>query len=493
MVSQALANSPYEPPVVMPPAPRQIGRFEIRSEIGRGSNGVVYAAFDPVLGREVAIKAIPLAADSQARRRAETGFLQEAKNAASLNHPGIVTVFDAGTTDEAAYIAMERLYGNDLHDCLSTGSKLSTKAIASLMARVADAVHYAHRRGVIHRDLKPSNIFLTRDHKPKVLDFGVALTPYATAAKTPQLIGTPNYMSPEQAQGRELDARSDVFSMGAILYELLTGQRAFEGALVDEILARVAGQPPTPVFELNPDLPAELVQIVQRSLAKNPGDRYQSAAEMRNDLVAVAQEDPGTAAPATQRRVALLNRHSVRLIVAVLAVSLSIIILALERPHRSATAGAAQAAAPLAESAAPAVGPAPGAATAVPGGTANGKSPERLEASARPLTRAIASLPAPVHRAPRAHPKPAAPVLLAQAQRPAPAAAPVNSGTVSLGITPWGEIIVDGSPHGVSPPLTHLTLAPGPHTIEVRNGAEQPFVSHLDVLPGASIELQHRF
>src|SRR3989442_5212189 len=204
MVSQALATQSYEPSAAMPSAPTHIGRFEVRSEIGRGSNGVVYAAFDPVLGREGAIKAIPLAADNQVRRRAEASFLQEAKSAAGLNHLGIVTVFDAGKTDSVAYIAMERLYGSDLHDWLATRNKLASKTIASMMARVADAVHYAHRRGLIHRDLKPSNIFLTRDLKPKVLDFGVALAQYSDTPlnASRQLIGTPNYMSPDQALGR---------------------------------------------------------------------------------------------------------------------------------------------------------------------------------------------------------------------------------------------------------------------------------------------------
>src|SRR5438132_877645 len=376
MVSQALATQSYEPSAAMPSAPTHIGRFEVRSEIGRGSNGVVYAAFDPVLGRELAIKAIPLAADNLMRRRAQASFLQEAKSAASLNHPGIVTVFDAGKTESVAYIAMERLYGSDLHDWLATRNRLAPKAIASMMARVADAVHYAHRRGLVHRDLKPSNIFLTRDMKPKVLDFGVALAQYSDTplSSNRQLIGTPNYMSPEQALGRALDARSDVFSMGSILYELLTGQRAFDGKQVEETLTKVASQPPTPIYQLNPEVPVELIEIVHRAMAKDAADRYQSAAEMRNDLVAAAS-------------------------------------------------------APLAQAA-----------------------------------------PAP----------PALP-------------APPADGSVTLAIAPWGEIIVDGTSLGVSPPLTHLTLAAGAHTIEVHNGAATPFLSRIDVRPGLAVEVQHRF
>jgi len=494
MVSQAIATQWYEPSAAMPPAPKQIGRFEVRSEIGRGSNGVVYAAFDPVLGREVAIKAIPLAADNQVRRRAEASFLQEAKSAAGLNHPGIVTVFDAGKTDSVAYIAMERLYGSDLHDWLATRNKLASKTIASMMARVADAVHYAHRRGLIHRDLKPSNIFLTRDLKPKVLDFGVALAQYSDTPlnASRQLIGTPNYMSPEQALGRPLDARSDVFSMGAILYELLTGQRAFDGSQVEETLTKVASQPTTPIYQLNPEVPPELIEIVNRAMAKDASERYQSAAEMRNDLVLVAaREDSGrrpTLPPETSAPV--LHRRSVRLVVATLAVSASIVILALEQPRRPR--GAPEAPRPAVSTPAIVVADATNTIPAMagqPSGQDTGaQAAGQAETPARPLFIPISPPPQP----PKLVPKAVRPPIAVAAPEVPPARPPADA-TVALGIAPWGEIIVDGSSHGVSPPLTHLTLAPGPHTIEVRNGAAPPFVSRIDLQPGQAVEVQHRF
>jgi eukaryotic-like serine/threonine-protein kinase len=495
---QALATQSYEPPAAMPSAPKQIGRFDVRSEIGRGSNGVVYAAFDPVLGREVAIKAIPLAADNQVRRRAEANFLQEAKSAAGLNHPGIVTVFDAGKSESVAYIAMERLYGSDLHDWLAARTKLSPKAIASLMARVTDAVHYAHRRGLIHRDLKPSNVFLTRDMKPKVLDFGVALAQYNDTPLTVnrQLIGTPNYMSPEQALGRPLDARSDVFSMGAILYELLTGQRAFDGSQVEETLAKVASQQPTPIQDLNPDAPAELIEIVQRAMAKDASRRYQSAAEMRNDLVQVAaREDSG-------RRATLQPlppepappRHNKPIVVAALLAVLAVIaVLAFELLGRpSVMPGADPAATASSEIQVPVL-----AATDVT--AAASRLPTSPESSMRSPTPTMAEIK-PLHSVLRTAPTKAArikgarPISTSQAT-PLEAMAPpvLGDGSVSLGITPWGEIVVDGDSHGVSPPLTHLTLPAGIHTIEVRNGAAPPFTSRIDLKPGESVDVKHRF
>ncbi len=297
-MTPALAFDVQDPPTDLPGIPSRIGRFLIREEIGRGSNGVVYSATDPVLGRDVAIKAIPLDAGNPAQRDVEASFLQEAKMAAGLNHPSIVTVFDAGKTETIAYIAMERLTGSDLHHWLGTNRSMSAENAAALIARVSDAVHFAHRRGLIHRDIKPSNIFLSRDLKPKVLDFGIALAQgkQASADEPRKLIGTPNYMSPEQALGRALDARSDIFSIGTILYELISGERAFDGSSVDEILTKVVKVEPPPLHHWRPDVAPQMEEIVARALAKNPANRYQTAAQLRHDLAAFAGRPvgPGT-------------------------------------------------------------------------------------------------------------------------------------------------------------------------------------------------------
>jgi hypothetical protein len=419
-----------------------------------------------VLGRDVAIKAIPLAVKDSARAKAEADFIKEARAVAGLNHPHIVTVFDAGRTDRLAYIAMERLHGRDLHEYLYSGSRLGVRQAAALMARIADAVHYAHKRGLIHRDIKPSNIFLSREMKPKVLDFGVAL-PRAEQdpAQGTQLVGTPNYMSPEQARGAPLDARSDVFSLGAILYEMVTGKRAFDAPQIDALLARLVSEEPVPVAELRPEAPAELVRIIGKALAKDAGARYQTAGELRNDLAAFTGKHrragaPTADAPRTGARAAASARR------------------------RSALWLAATGAALL--------------ATGASWWLARQDLPE-------PPAPLVAFEPRPAAPPPQPPAEPAEPVEPPPAQgkaAPAPASRrtpvapappPALEGQLSLAIAPWGEVLVDGQPRGVSPPMTRLVLPPGSYSIEVRNSDAPPLKASVEIRAGETYTLRHRF
>jgi serine/threonine-protein kinase len=479
MAQTELATLPTEPSATLKNAPRLIGRFSIRGEIGRGSNGVVYAAHDPVLGREVAIKAIPLTDDEFFRQQIKANFLNEAKAAGGLNHPHIVTVFDAGRTDELAYIAMERLHGRDLHEFIAAGDKMTPRQAAQLMARVADAAHYAHKRGLVHRDIKPSNIFLLRDTKPKVLDFGVAIA-MVTAGEAEhkrQLIGTPNYMSPEQALGRKIDARSDVFSIGTILYELLAHRRAFEGKTIEETLALVVTCKPAPLAELRPELPRALIDIVERALAREPEDRYQTAGELRNELAVFAGQRP---APTTRGRGATVRTHRGgfkglldrwewsrdALAAGAGMLLLGILWFVLSAGDREQT---------TTQAAAPAPAPRPIAVAPPPQPAAN----DTPKASAAPAgeARPRSALEARRPRETKANSAPAAPA----------------NGTVTLAIAPWGEVVVNGTTQGVSPPLTKLALAPGLHTIEVRNGAAPPYTTRIEIRAGQTVTLQHRF
>jgi serine/threonine-protein kinase len=474
----AVERSESAPP--QPGVPARIGRFVIGEEIGRGSNGVVYAASDPVLGRDIAIKAIPLDPLNPAQQGVEAGFLQEAKMAAGLNHPSIVTVFDAGKTETIAYIAMERLHGSDLHHWLAANRPMSAESAAALIARVSDAVHFAHRRGLIHRDIKPSNIFLGRDLKPKVLDFGIALAQgkQGHADEPSKLIGTPNYMSPEQALGRPLDARSDVFSIGAILYEVITGHRAFDGANVDEILTKVVKTDPPPLSDWRPDVSPVIGEIVFRALAKNPANRYQTAAQLRNDLaafagrpVAPATNPPGESTVSAPRAGRHLPGPGPLIATACAVVGLSLTFAFWYWSQRGETDNAAPAAlsrdAPAAAGTdAPAVVAAPPVAMSPPA-----PAPGITDTAMRPAKAA--------HKTPKAAPQPPPPL-------PEP-------GALSLAVAPWGEVFVDGTDRGVSPPLNRLSLAAGRHQIEVRNGAAPAYTTQIEIEPGKTFVLQHRF
>jgi serine/threonine-protein kinase len=472
---------PLDAPVPAPP--KTIGRFTILNEIGRGSYGVVYAAHDPVLAREVAIKIIPLAREDQFRTQIEASFLHEAKSAGGMSHPSIVTIYDAGKTDTFAYIAMERLHGQDLHEYLASGNRMSPRQTAAMMMRVADAIHYANKRGLVHRDIKPSNIFLSRDLKPKLLDFGTALAP-APETKlrgTRQLVGTPNYMSPEQADGATLDARSDIFSLGTIMYELLCGRRAFDGRTVDETLDQVLAANPKPVDRIRPETPPALVEIVRRAMAKEPAARYQKAAELRNALADFVDGSRAPTADATvgarptgprAATVPVRKRTlSGRAMVAIVTGAVAIIVLAAAlRREREPTP------APRVETPAPVIAALP--ITPAPPVEARPPSAADIAAAAAAIEAQAAQAKAAVRR--KSEPPPA-PVV------------PPRDGTVTLAVAPWGEISVDGTARGVSPPLTQLSLPPGVHTIEIRNGSATPFIARVEVRSGETLGLQHRF
>ncbi len=470
---------PLDAPVPAPP--KTIGRFTILNEIGRGSYGVVYAAHDPVLAREVAIKIIPLAREDQFRTQIEASFLHEAKSAGGMSHPSIVTIYDAGKTDSFAYIAMERLHGQDLHEYLASGNRMSPRQSAAMMMRVADAIHYANKRGLVHRDIKPSNIFLSRDLKPKLLDFGTALAPVPETKLrgTRQLVGTPNYMSPEQADGATLDARSDIFSLGTILYELLCGRRAFDGRTVDETLDQVLAANPKSVDRIRSETPPALVEIVRKAMAKEPAARYQKAAELRN---ALADFVDGSRAPAADavgtrasepRLVAAPPRKSAlsgRAMVAIVTGAIAIIVLAAALRREPSVP------VPPVEASAPVIAPQP--VTAAP----------PVEPQPTPSSEALAA--AALREAQAAEARAASRRKVEPPPAPVP---PPRDGTVTLAVSPWGEVSVGGSPRGVSPPLTQLTLPPGVHTIEIRNGSAAPFVARVEIKSGETLGLQHRF
>jgi serine/threonine-protein kinase len=269
--------------------PDRVGRFEIRRELGRGMMGVVYEALDPGLARRVALKVIRLAFATSKKEREtfERRFMTEARAAANLSHPGIVVVHEVGRDPESGllYLAFEYLEGRVLSALLAERGRLEEKEALRLVGQVARALDYAHARGVVHRDIKPANIMVLPDGRPKILDFGLAKLEAGHDLTAPgQFLGTPQFMSPEQALGEAVDGRSDLFSLGAILYTLLSGRRPFEADTVGRLLARVAHQPPTPLRQVAPSVSAEAESVVARALVKDPARRYPTGAAMAEDI-----------------------------------------------------------------------------------------------------------------------------------------------------------------------------------------------------------------
>ncbi len=271
--------------------PRILGRYEIQEEIGRGMMGVVFKAHDPALGRTVALKTVRLAFSiPEAEREVfEKRFLAEARVSAGLNHPGIVVVHDVGRDAETGtlFIALEFLHGRPLSQVVADGEAMDWRDALRLAARIAEALHHAHAQGIVHRDVKPANIMVLPSGEPKIMDFGIAKIPTSHLTSAGEFFGTPLYMSPEQAKGEPLDGRSDLFSLGSVLYLLLTGQRAFDAANVPAILTKVATTDPPPPSAIAVDVSPDVDYIVARTLAKDPADRYPDGKTLAEDALDV--------------------------------------------------------------------------------------------------------------------------------------------------------------------------------------------------------------
>jgi serine/threonine-protein kinase len=268
-----------------------LGRYKIVAEIGQGAMGIVYKAVDPIIDRTVAIKTINLNLSRQELEEYEARFQQEIKAAGRLNHPNIVTIYDVGKTDQVAYMAMEFLEGNELKDIIASGQLPSPETVVDIISQVADGLWFAHQQDIVHRDVKPSNIMVLAGGIAKITDFGIARLPNsAVKTMTGLILGSPRYMSPEQVIGKTIDARSDIFSLGVVLYEALTGQAPFDGDNVNAIMYATVNTSPPPPSQHNRAVPAMLDLIVAKAMAKLLEDRYQTIKEFADDLREVRRQ-----------------------------------------------------------------------------------------------------------------------------------------------------------------------------------------------------------
>jgi len=271
--------------------PSMLGRYRVLKELGRGAMGLVYLGKDPTIQRFVAIKTMRLDHIDQDDKLQEikARFFREAESTGRLSHPNIVTIYDAGEENDLGYIAMELIEGTPLSQSSRKPNLMPVNEVLLTIATVADALGYAHQQGVVHRDIKPANIMLTKDRVVKVMDFGIAKMASSSKTQTNIVMGTPTYMSPEQIAGKKVDGRSDIFSLGIVLFELLTGQLPFTADNLSAVLFSITHHPHPPIQTVRPDLPPMVQEIVDRALQKELPHRYRRADEFASELRACLQ------------------------------------------------------------------------------------------------------------------------------------------------------------------------------------------------------------
>ncbi|MBZ0170994.1 MAG: serine/threonine protein kinase, partial [Phycisphaerales bacterium] len=286
-----------------PTSPQKLGRYEVLEEIGKGAMGVVYLARDPLIGRLVALKTFRagFSARDQELQQFRSRFVREAQSAGILSHPNIVTIHDV--VDEGAdgvcFIAMEYVKGTNLKQLLQRPDPFPIEFLVDVVSQVAEALDYAHSRGVVHRDVKPANILITTDNKVKITDFGIARLDTSNLTMEGQLLGTPNYMAPEQIQGKDVDHRADIFSLGVVFYEMLTRRKPFQGENLTAVTHKIVYEPFTPPEQIVREVSGELSAVLYRCLEKDPNRRYPRAADVAKDLrqvLAARQELEDTSA-----------------------------------------------------------------------------------------------------------------------------------------------------------------------------------------------------
>ena len=516
----------------------KLGRYEILSELGQGAMGIVYKAIDPLIDRIVAIKTITYDRSRDDFADFEERFYREAKSAGRLNHPNIVTIYDVGKSENTAYIAMEFLEGQLLKDILDVHTAMPIDRIADIAAQIAEGLAYAHKNGIVHRDIKPANIMLVQGDRAKITDFGIARMSACSETLAGTVMGSPRYMAPEQVVGKAVDGRSDLFSLGVVLYEMLTGESPFDADNINTTMYRIVNEVPIPPKTLNPRLPEAFDYIVAKALAKHPDERYQTARELVRDLQnyqdlsisesAVAalsypitlerKVNPRSSNPGAQTiirapaesgktgqktltgdlkatRTQIIpppvpgfyarNQKTLVATSLVLLLGLSFSLMR-DNPAPPPKIAPPQQIAAVAPAPARTITP-PEKLTLAEDALRNSPLPEAvLPSETIPLDAVNADTPPLTAQEPQ----------ISKRKKPvASSAGPSAKGVavIKFAVTPWGDVYVDGKKMGASPPLKELRVPVGEHTIEIRNLYFPPYSETMHLKANSTKKLKHIF
>jgi len=514
----------------------KLGRYVIVEEIGQGAMGVVYKAVDPLIDRTVAIKTINLDLSKEELANFEKRFQREVQSAGKLNHPNIVTVYDVGRTEGVAYMAMEFLEGKELREILDSGVVLPIDKVMHITTQVAEGLGFAHEHGIVHRDVKPSNVMVLKNGLVKITDFGIAQMSSATRTISGMVMGSPKYMSPEQVVGQAVDGRSDIFSLGVMLYEMLTGKTPFSGDNISAIMYQILNDEPIPPRTFNQSIPESINFIVLKALSKHPDQRYQNAKEMARDLkryksldIPASGKEPKPPEPMDRRTLVRDNLgdetqiipslmmgehplspshrsssheswwgemtlHRFLLYAAIPAMIITFaVVVTLSKIRQTKPAPAVINPSVASQSASqPTLNPAPMERQSAPVFNPSMAEQTPPATSSKPLENTNTdknAVAAKLKDDKNKLVKSETTKLLGDTSKPLG----MGESRVTFAISPWGEVFVDGKRQGVSPPLRDLKLNAGKHTILIVNETFKPYSQTIDLAPDSTHKIKYKF
>jgi serine/threonine-protein kinase len=443
----------------------QLGRYRVIEEVSRTAGSVVYKARDPLIDRLVMVKtlAVGLPHDevTEFRKRVD----RELKSAGRLNHPNIVTIYDVGFADDIVYIATEFIDGRSLREMLRSGARPTPARAAEIAAQIADGLDFVHERGLVHRNISPDTIMVLRNGAVKITDFGIARPSRGQHTLIAHLSASPRYTSPEQVTGERVDERSDIFSLGAVLYELLTGTAPFAAGRLHEVAYEVVNKMPPPPSTCTRGVAPAFDSIVEKALAKHSHDRYRTAREMAADLRTAVKSSPvaeaesaSDAAEASSTALRAWRRQPFLLYGACAVLAVATVVMALSRQPSGA------------------LPPAPALTPTVASSVAT--TIEHRDPVSPATSSPDASTPSRAETA---------------SVKEGSVSASTSTARLTLAIRPWGIVYVNGKKKGLSPPIKELLLAPGTYIVEIRNDRFPPYRESVDLRRGLSAKIGHSF